>query len=229
MTPTTSEIEDNPAKMLSIAVDPEHSGIRTMGCLAFGIFSIIGSIITSTLLPNFGLLSLVIGVILGIAVTYFADLWMKQNWPSGRSINLSDTYIRIVKQDTIEREINPQQQTNLLLWKFEVKRNTRVPKGWFVVACSLQQEDTYLPIYTLVSPEQLKQLKYTDHLVTLESKKQPDAFKPNENTIRLAGIQRRLHDAETDRSLHGAEMTPEQFNQYLTYLQEYFPKWMPSH
>lgn len=229
MTSIASKAEDNPiTETLSFPVDPEHGGIRIVGCLAFILFSIIGSIVTSTLFPAFGLLNLGLGVIIAVIATYLADIWMKKNWPSGRVVELSTDNLRIMKHNTNERMIDPQQQTNVLMWKFEVKRNTRVPKGWFVVACSLQQDDIYLPVYTLVSPEQLKQLRLVDQFVTLESKKPQHSVKPNESRMRLAGLQRRLHDAETDRSLLGAEMTPEQFNQFLAYLQENFPKWMPT-
>ncbi len=46
--------------------------------------------------------------------------------------------------------------------------------------------------------------------------------------MQLAGIQRRLHDAERMRWLSGAEMTQDGFKAYLATLEEHFPQWMPS-
>ena len=44
--------------------------------------------------------------------------------------------------------------------------------------------------------------------------------------MRQAGEQRRLHEAEYDRGMFGAELTLAQFTEYLEFLQKNYPKWV---
>lgn len=209
---------------LNLEVDPEHTGIRTVGCLAFFASSVIIYFISASIFPMFGLLNIFIAAIVATGITYTADFWMKKNWRSGRLVTVRPEKIVLLKRDKEERAIDAKQEVNMLLWQFIVSRNTRVPKGWHVVACSLQQQDTYLPVYTLMSPNTYSSFELASQFTRLESKKNTSG---KTESLKLAGLQRRLHDAETDRSLYGAEMTNEQFVNYITHLQTHFPDWMP--
>jgi len=224
MTETQRPLQDAASSTLYFDVDPEHTGIRTVGCLSFFITSIMVYFSSASIFPMLGLLNIFIAAIVAVSITYVADLWMKRNWRSGRSLNIGSDRIILQNKGSQERLIHPDLQVNILLWQFKVTRNTRVPKGWHVVACSLQQHDTYLPVYTLMSPDEFTSFELANHFTKLESKKGSGKAE----NLKLAGLQRRLHDAEADRSLFGAEMHTEQFLTYLNYLQTHYPDWMPT-
>src|SRR5690606_7750457 len=97
-----------------------------------------------------------------------------------------------------------------------------------MVACALEQDDSYLPVYTFMSPEDCDLLKVPNHFTLLTSKKEQPDQTAGKTDLRLAGEQRRLHTAENARWLNGAEMTKDDFIRYIRQLQEQFPQWMPS-
>jgi hypothetical protein len=94
-----------------------------------------------------------------------------------------------------------------------------------MVACALEQDETYMPVYTFLSPEQFDSLGAPGQFVMLQSKKERQRQGAD---MRLAGEQRRLHTAESARWMSGAEMTHEDFMSFIRHLQERFPQWMPS-
>ena len=130
-----------------------------------------------------------------------------------------------------EQKIDAEKQVNVLLWRFTIKRRSRVPKGWYMVACALQQvdqEETYLAVYTFMSPDAFDALK-TGHFTMLVSQKESEKSESTRHgqDLRLMGEQRRLHAAESARWMNGAEMTNDDFINFIRQLQEQFPQWMP--
>jgi hypothetical protein len=94
-------------------------------------------------------------------------------------------------------------------------------KGWFVVACGLEQENNYLTVYTFMSPEQVNAPAITSRFKMLLPNKEAD------KDLRLAGEQRRLRSAEEHRWMHGAEMNAADFETFVAQLEKQFPRWMP--
>jgi len=117
---------------------------------------------------------------------------------------------------------------NVTQWRFTVKRRGRAEKGWYVVAIALEQDDVYLPVYTLVSPEQYEAMDKADQFIELTLRREDFIKKSAKgDDIRLSGTQRQLYVAETARGLDGAEMLPDDFNTFLRYLHNNFYRWMP--
>ena len=117
----------------------------------------------------------------------------------------------------------------MLTWNFQVKRSSRIKKGWYVLSVSLEQEGEFIPVYTFASPEDFETFSMADRFTTLIKRdRNKDKEKPAGGSMRRAGEQRRLHEAEYDRGMNGAEVTLEQFIEYLDHLQLNYPSWMIS-
>lgn len=210
------------------SVDAEHGGLRISIVFIFvaiwlGLFVVLNSLISS---EGVNILAIIVSFAATALITQQIERLLKTRWPSGRAVEVQPDQIRIVKRNQIQHEINPEQRVNVLLWRFKIARRSRVPKGWFMVACALEQEDHYIPVYTFMSPDEFDKLNATPHFPLLQSKKELE--KEGRENMRLAGEQRRLHIAENIRWMEGAEMTTDDFKQFITRLQEQFPQWMPA-
>ena len=218
-------IQDN--ETLTFTVDPEHAGIRLITIVLFLGGLVFWYLVVSLLLGGgFNLIAVIAAFVLTYGTTTVVEKQLKEKWPSGREITVSEEAVQILKKDKVQRSVDPQQQVNVLLWRFPVKRRTKVPKGWYVVSIALEQEGEYIPSYTFMSSEDFRQIEYSEQYVELVSKKELEKSKNRD--MRLAGQQRRLHIAENERWIDGTEMTPEQYSQYIDYLKSHFPKWMPD-
>jgi hypothetical protein len=218
-TPNPNTISELP---LTIAVDAEHSGIRMVGCgVLFATFAAI-LLIVNALSPNSILLAGFIALIGSALVTSLVDRALKGRWASGRFISIRPEEIAIQNKGTTEIALNPQKQLNPLLWYFVVKRNGRVKKGWHVIGFALEQDETYIPVYSFCAPDDFEKLPLHKQFTKLEKQTTQD------ENMKLAGIQRRLHIAESQRGIYGAEMPFDQFIHYLQTLEQNFPTWMPK-
>ena len=208
-------------------VDSEHGALRLAVVGIFVATWIISFAILNALIANEGLNIIAIIASFGVTalLTQRLEKVLKERWPSGRTIRVEDNHIRLAKQETVQEDINANQQVNVLLWRFQISRRSRVPKGWFMVACALEQDETYVPVYTFMSPDQFDTLTSPSQFVLLQSKKERQK---QGNDMRLAGEQRRLHTAESARWINGAEMNADDFMSFIRYLQDHFPQWMPS-
>lgn len=221
-----STIESNSGTIFS--VDAEHSGLRVSIVFIFIViwiivFSVLNSLMTS---EGVNILAIVISFGATALLTQQVEKLLKMRWPSGRAVHVEPGHIRIVRKNQVQHEIDPGQRVNVLLWRFKIARRSRVPKGWFMVACALEQEDHYIPVYTFMSPADFDSLNAGPHFPMLQSRKELE--KEGRENMRLAGEQRRLHTAESVRWMEGAEMSNADFKQYIMRLQEQFPQWMPS-
>ncbi len=208
---------------LHITVDPEHGGLRFAVLGSFILVGVGGFLIAGSLLSAYsfgGILAAAIGVIASVLVTRVVESRLKQRWPSGRTLEVSPTSIRLALKGQTQREVDPTQHVNVLTWRFPITRRTRIPKGWFVVALGLMQEHTYIAVYTFMSPEEFKSLPLADGYTILTPPKK------QESDIRLAGQQRRLREAEIWRWNEGAEISNEAFLTYFNHLKTHFPVWM---
>lgn len=214
---------------LSFPVDAEHTGIRAVGCLTL-VGSGIGLFLLGGILTNLSALVVILGSIFFAALISFGlEKYLKQTWPSGRVLEVNTETIRIRKNEDIERSIDPQQLVNVLTWTFKVKRAARVKKGWHVMSISLEQDGAYIPVYTFASPEDFENLPFSQHFTMLERDKKNKKEKTKTSTnMRRAGEQRRLHEAEYDRGVFGAEVTLPEFIDYIEFLQKNYATWMIS-
>ena len=129
-----------------------------------------------------------------------------------------------MRREQEQDSLDPGENIAVLTWCFRVNRRARVPKGWYMVACALEQDERYLPVYTFMSPEDFSLLRASERFTLLLGRKQ----RQQQGDLRMAGQQKRLHSAEQVRWLQGGEMNREDFARYLGHLQQRFPDWMPE-
>jgi len=221
----------------SEAVDIEHGGIRMAGCATLLVgFGLSFFILQAFILPDGFIINAFLSVAIAAGLTYAIDAYLTGRWPSGRRVEITTSQVAITHQGNVQRTIDPNQHVNVLLWRFTVRRSQRVKKGWYVVACSLEQDGEYLPVYTFMSPEDFKDFPLNERFTQLAIKRPSESMgiapKPGSGgsvrDLKIAGEQRRLQLAERDRGDLGAEMTSAQFAEYLTFLQANFERWMPQ-
>ena len=213
------------APTIEFAVDQEHSGMRTAGCFTFLIGAVISYLMLNTIVPNGGLIVVGAALAIGVALTYLADYLSKRYWPSNRYVQFLGDLITLVKRDTVQSEIDASHNVNLLMWHFQAKRHPRVPKGWYVVANALEQDDNYIITYTIASPSDFDSLP----LSRLSTQFLRQRGKKDEvRDLRKAGNVRRIEKAEFHRAELGAEMSVEDYHAYLDYLADTYTSWMPK-
>jgi hypothetical protein len=215
---------------LRIPVDREHGGIRAVGCASLLIGAVLIYALLETLILNVPVLSVLLALLGSAGLSYVLERYLRGRWPSGREVIISDERIALLNQGDVERQVNPQKHVNVLAWYFEVTRTTRVKKGWYVIGFALEQDDEYIPTYTFMPPDDFDETDYSHYFTELErdDKRKKKAERSTASGMRRVGLQRRLYEAELDRGYAGAEMTREQFEQYLTHLHAEFPGWMPD-
>jgi hypothetical protein len=222
-------MENSIATKTFFHVDAEHAALRFSVVVIFILLWIVLFATFNVFIPGEGvnILAIIIAFALTALLTQRIEKVLKDHWPSGRAVQIDNDRIQIVKGDKVQNDIDASQRVNVLLWRFQINRRSRVPKGWFMVACALEQDDLHLPVYTFMSLKDLENIKNsTGHFTLLQSQK--EAKKQGNDNMRLAGEQRRLHTAESARWMEGAEMTQADFMALIRHLQEQYPQWMPS-
>ncbi|MEZ4666787.1 MAG: hypothetical protein R3E39_02505 [Anaerolineae bacterium] len=212
--------------ILNFPVDREHVRLRLGVVVLFVALWCISFAIINAFIPSSGL-NIIAGLIaFGLAALggRLIEPRLKQFWPSGRNLKLDNSGAYFIKNGQMQIEISATSTANVHYWRFKIPRRGRMPKGWYVVACAVQQDDTYLAVYTFASPHKADQLnqvvKFTD-LVSDKSK--PDMARTE--SLRTAGEQRRLRTAEQHRWHNGGELSHEDFEQFLHTLNGQFPLW----
>lgn len=216
---------DNPS--LAIPVDREHSRLRLSIIAIFVVLWTIGFGVSNALIPSagFDIIAILIGFGVAALGGRLIEPVIRERWPSGRAVVIDKQGVRLTLRDQIQTEVKASDAVSVLLWRFKVKRRGRVPKGWYVVACALEQDDNYLAVYTFASPDQSEALGKNARFIELLGDKALKNVK--QDSLRVAGEQRRLHLAEAHRWHEGAEMTFEDFEQFFTRLNGQFPQWIP--
>lgn len=206
---------------VTLPIDPEPFTLR-LTLVGVLIFTVIASYILINRFidaGSFSIIGLFGAIIVSAGVLYLIESPLKKNWPTKRFVTLKDDTIHVKDGEKIEREIDPQQQVNVFTWYFIVERRSRVPKGHYVIAIALEQDDLYIPVYTIMSPAEYETSAL--EFDKLQSKKKMG------NDLRVAGQLRRLHMAEAARGLDGVEMLPEDFLTYHQTLKAKYNRWMP--
>jgi len=222
----------NPRTPLKIAVDNEHGALRFTIVIIFIVGWFISFFILNAAIPNEGLnlIAIIVSFAITALFTQQIEKVLKKRWPSGRTVQIDQNTIKVVNKNGGQQSIDGDKQVNVHLWRFAIKRRSRVPKGWLMIACALEQDDAYLPVYTFMSPEQFDGLRNNTRFATLMSQKEASKSTGGigQTDLRMAGEQRRLHTAENARWMNGAEMTADDFQNFIKQLQNQFPQWMPS-
>lgn len=213
---------------LILPVDPEPTSLRIALLVILLVSAIIGYFLTNAIfsIQTCSILGVLGGLAMGAVSIQAAERLLKPRWKSNRFVRLQHSSVEVVRREDIQIQIDPSQEIETHLWRFEIPRRHRVPKGWYVVAIALEQNAEFLPVFTLISPEAFNNLPFSNHFVQLSSRKEME--RESQANLRLAGQQRRLLKAEGARNMNGVEMLNEDFEKYLQWLQKYLPEWMPS-
>ncbi|MCE2489275.1 MAG: hypothetical protein J4G17_04790 [Anaerolineae bacterium] len=208
------------------ALDPEHGWLRVAMLLIFVGVWLLVFLLGQMLLTIDG--SIVISIVAGFAMAAFSaqrlEGPLKQRWPSGRSVSVTDKNIRLLQREQEQESLDTSQEVNVLTWRFRISRRSRVPKGWFMVALALEQDERYIALYTFMSSDDFETLRNHGSFTALQGRRQ----RKESGDLRLAGEQKRLHSAEQLRWLQGGEMSREDFSACLRHLRQRFPAWMPE-
>ena len=210
---------------IEFEVDREHSGVRMVGCLTFVIGALVSYFTLAAIIPSGGLITIGAALAIAVGLTYGADYLSKTYWPSNRAIQFVGDLIRLVQGGKTQSEIDAAQNVNLLMWHFEAKRHPRVPKGWYVVANSLEQDGEHLVSYAIMSPTDFETLPLSRLSVQYQRKKRKGK---EGRDLRDAGNYRRIAQAEFHRGELGAEMSQDDYYAYLDYLADTYTSWMPK-
>lgn len=221
-----SNVPESAKPEFEVTVDLEHSGVRAIGCLTFLFGSAFFFVVANQFFPTGGILSLFIGIILGLGLTYLADYAVKTYIPSQRKLIISNNVIHLEKKQKTEAEIDASGTANIVMWHFEAPRHPRVPKGWYVVANALEQDGEYIATYTITSPEEFAKLPLNRQSSIFERKKNKNDDASRD--LRKAGQRRRIEQAEFHRGEFGAELTYDDYHHYLGYLVNNYQSWMPQ-
>lgn len=226
----TEPIINEKAKVdtLKLPLDPIHGGLRFA---VFGSFlgaGVLGFAATALLLPNPGALPLLIAGVSAVGTSTTMERTLKNRWTSGRYLVADSERIALTKHGKIEGVVNPEQQVNVLTWKFEVKKEgPRAKKGWYLLGFALRQDDNYVVVYTTISREDFEEMPLATAFIKLEKPDYDNRSKnKNKTSIRTAGEQKRLHDAEIARQIVGGDMLLEDFVDMIAFFQKQYPRWM---
>ncbi|MCA9910156.1 MAG: hypothetical protein KC519_15970, partial [Anaerolineae bacterium] len=180
---------------LEFPVDPEHTGLRLAIILSFFGLAVVGFVIFSLVFSgDWAILNIILAIVLAYVTAMLIERLLKERWRSGRAVNLDPQSVKLVQKDAVETQINASGPIDVLTWRFEVKGRGRVPKGWWVVACGLAQDDRLLAVYTFMSPKRLETLSQATRerfKVLTSDKKARKTGDPLGADLRLAGEQRR--------------------------------------
>ncbi|MBC8100786.1 MAG: hypothetical protein H7Y11_15205 [Armatimonadetes bacterium] len=207
-----------------VAVDPEHAGLRISVVLVFFATAVVVYLLAALLFPTdsgLNIVGILAALVAATLTTQVVDQVFKQRWLSGRRLRVTDDRIQLVLRDAVQHDIDGAQHVNVLFWRFAITKRTRIPKGWYMMALALHQNDTYLTAYTFIAPTDFDRLPDAKHFVKLTPKKEQ-----TDQDMRLAGQQRRLHTAEDARWNEGAELSQADFAALLACLRQTFPVWM---
>jgi hypothetical protein len=211
---------------LRFPVDSEHGGVRLAVLVAFLATAAVLFVVANTLIPSqgFNIIAGLVGFAGAVGVSRLVEPVIKARWPSGRKLEVNADSIRLTRHSQTQVEIGAFEPVHIHLWRFPIKRRARVPKGWYVMACALEQDDNWLALYTFAAPDQSANLAKDLPFPVLI----PPDSKQQSESLRVAGEQRRLLTAEQHRWHDGAEMQLADFEQFARHLKERFPQWIPG-
>lgn len=218
------------APAIRYPLDPEHWKLRAAVFGAFFVTAFVVLMLVSALFPSstlnlLGLLAAIVAGYLGSALT---ERVLKGRWHSARALQLSADGLRLMNGKAAEQEVLLTTVVTPLRWKFRISKRARVPKGWWMYACSLTGADKQITVYTFMPPKEAEAFARDGQFPRLLSKKEREkAAADAPQSLRQAGEERRLREAEDHRWLSGAEMNPLDFIDFLDRMDRHFEEWAP--
>ncbi|MBN2305976.1 MAG: hypothetical protein JXQ72_15955 [Anaerolineae bacterium] len=160
-----------------------------------------------------------------IGLAYVIEYGLKRLLPGRRSAELSERALVLVdsrRKHPNVTEIAWDSIVNVMAWRFQVQRRTRVPKGWFCLAVHLLQDERDVILYTFMPQADAEAVPGYGNFVRLRPRKETRS-----NTdLHAVAEQRRLLKLEDARWDDGAEIGSDDFIALLTVMQRRVPGWM---
>lgn len=213
LSPAVADYDES--TMQHLGVDAEHLGIRVFVPLMAIAVLLIVLFAGPSLLESLNLYSSTVSLLLipgaiaaAVATAYGSDRLLKRIWPSGRVLMLDERHLVLKDRRLPTTVIRLDARVNLLTWRFVVARRGRVPKGHLCLSIQVLQDDQEITVYTFCDPKKTNAVEELDAFTLLASRKM---MNDERLSLRVAGEQRRLLQAEDTRWHHGAELLPEDF------------------
>lgn len=214
-----------------IRVDSEHFAIRFLVPLLSIVVTIAAHIVGTLALD--GLLgdsvnplcaALILDAVVLFTSGYLFENILKRVMPSRRYATLDAQTLTVTdgrcKPPAVTR-IHWDKTVNVLAWRFTVKRQTRVPKGWYCMALHLLQDENETILYTFMPPAEAEVAVGYTHFVRLRPRQETQS-----NTdLSAVAEQRRLLRLEDARWQDGAEIERDDFGALLARLRQHVPGW----
>ena len=200
-------------RMRHLPVDAEHLGVRIIVPVV-SIAALVGVLVGGpALLEALGggglsLLTLPLAIAAAVGAAYASDRLLKRYWPSGRELLLGDRHLVLRERSGSERVIDLEARLNLLAWRFTVPRRGRVPKGYLCLSVQLLQDERQITAYTFYDPAKTAVIQDFFLFTPLASRRMSQ---DERLSLRAAGEQRRLLQAEDERWRDGAELFTDDF------------------
>ncbi|KXK16987.1 MAG: hypothetical protein UZ15_CFX003002574 [Chloroflexi bacterium OLB15] len=229
----SSIVQETPQPSSIYHVDREHGSLRLIILLLFiGLWVIIGGILGFIVSSDgLNLLAILIGFFASYGITALIERRLKTRWRSGRYIEVTADAVRVIKRGNTESELQAGQAVTPLLWRFQIRKRARIPKGWWMYALGLEGDAAVITAYAFFSPAQSEAYALTSEFKLLEGKKKQSGKQQHPimetTTLRAAGEERRLRAAEEFRWISGAEMPYDDFIRYVEQIKAGFPEWAP--
>lgn len=148
--------------------DQEHSGLRTAVFILLFISLILAffglrALLNATngwiseyafALSCFGAFPVSVGVI------WVAEKYMKQRWPSGRTVTLLVDGVSVQTESGNNVSLTKTQDILPMAWYFDLRgwqrggRERRVPQSWYCLAVELKAGKEHIIVYTYLPPNQ---------------------------------------------------------------------------
>ena len=171
---------------------------------------------------NFNLLAILAGVLVGGAGVAGVEPQLKRRWHSGKTVQINPDTIRLLRNEhpLLEFSLALELFPKVYYWGFQVKSHTRVPKGWYVLACGIKRGEDLLAAFCVMSPSEFN-IHPQNHLFTLLH----NNTSPNKTskTKAVSAELLFLQQLERIRWNSGVEMTPSDFRLFVETLQSILP------
>ena len=230
---------------VTLHAEQEHSGLRATVVISmavsyffcFWLINILGRLLPERVASLGFILACLLAAPLAIGFTWLLERWLKQVWHSGYSLTLQDEGFHVIQRtaDNLDFDLNANYSN--LSWCFNLAgykrggRERRVPDKWLCLCCQIQQDEYRLIVYAFAPPKETA-VYTTNHPLHFEKINPADIYDSHHNTRFappsrpnklptevISGKNGRYWLAEQRRWQEGLELTLEDFETFLAYLQ----------
>ena len=230
---------------ITLYAEQEHAGLRAVVVisiavsyfLSFWLLNILGRLLPERVASLGFVLACLLAVPLAIGITWLLERWLKQVWHSGYSLALQDEGFHVSQRtvDGLDFDLNGNYSN--LNWYFNLAgykrggRERRVSDKWLCLCCQVQQDEYRLLVYAFAPPTEtavyttnyplhFEKLNPTNIYDSRHNARFAPPSRPNKlPTEVISGKNGRYWLAEQRRWIEGLELTFEDFEIFLQYLQ----------